>query len=199
MNIWIYPHILCKHRMVILIYLTNDPLLDIKVVYPSLLQKKKKKRNASLNALLAKILCTKLCSQNKFPEVIFLVQGLHIFNTVDLYVVFFSLVDFHPFDSRYKHWQQSKVTGSQVWWLKWEIKLGNTIFGWQPLDYSAMWLVSHATLSSSELAATIGIPICCRQLAHYQTRHITSQRQTRARWRCFLRIHYFAVIAHSHT
>lgn len=88
----IFPHTLQARNgntnsfNLILIYLINDPLLDIKVVI--LLPKKKKK--ATLNGLLiVKILCIQLSSQNKFPEVNFLEQGLHIFNTVDLYVVFF--------------------------------------------------------------------------------------------------------------
>lgn len=69
------------------------------------------KKKATLNGLqIAKILCIQLGSQNKFPEVNFLEQGLHIFNTVDLYVVFFSLVaDFQPFKSN--RWNRSKVTG----------------------------------------------------------------------------------------
>lgn len=114
----IFPHTLQARNgntnsfNLILIYLINDPLLDIKVVIP-LPKKKKKKKKTTLNGLLiVKILCIQLGSQNKFPEVNFLEQGLHIFNTVDLYVVFFSLVaDFQPFESRYNHWNQSKVTG----------------------------------------------------------------------------------------
>ena len=132
----------------------------------------------------------------------FLGGRLCIFNNVDLYAVFSPLLtDFHPSDSRCNHWKQRKVTGGQVWWLKWALKLGNTIFGWKPLIMQQCDGFSYVTQNcswrqSQQEFQTVVSNWLIVKLCMLLPRDTTIKGMNRA-W-CFLRSHSIAVPSHSH-